>query len=201
MSKYYKRLLSLTLAMVMCFIYPVNSFAFSKDSEEDNLIKNKQLEIEHRLEVEEDDIWETYDEIDGVKYYFKDTPQYTINIIEDTVTHIYIKDKSENTIKVYEKNSNSMMNNSMLDSEKFDYNFGLNNQDIKKYVENCALKEEYNVKDFEISELRASEYEIARRIDKKLAEYYGSTYSDKYIDSMREKGKQAKLYKSMHFER
>lgn len=189
----------------MCFIYPINSFASSQEGIEDRLIESKQLEIEHDFELEEYDAWETYDEIDGVKYYFKDTPQYTINIIEDDSVHVYLKDKSENKLKVYEKTSNYIMKNSIFDNttqkDSCDFNIGLNDQDIEKYISGFELKEEYNVSDFEVGETRASEYEIARRIDEKLSEYYGSTYSNKFIDSMYEQGKYARLYESMHFER
>lgn len=204
MKKFYNRLLSFVLAMVMCFMIPVNSFVFAQESNKGRLIDNKLVDIGHDNELEEYEIWETYDEKDGVKYYFKDTPQYTINIIGDANIHVYFKDKSKNTLKVYENNQNTITQNSTLNNIKIDlpdFSSGLNDKDIEQYVSNCELKEEYNVSDFEINEFRASDYEIARRIDKKLSEYYGSTYSSKLIDSMSEQGKYAKLYERMHFER
>lgn len=203
MIKNVKRILSIIISVSMCFIYPVNSFALSQQIQKDDLNESKLSEFNHEFELEENDIWETYDEIDGVKYYFKDTPEYTLNVIKDSITRVYLKDKKADILKVYEDDSNTATTDKMfntIEKDVFNSNYRLISQDIRQSFEKLNLKEEYKVSDFKIGELRTTDYEIAKRIDNKLSEYYGSPYSNKLIDSLSEKGKYAKLYESMHFE-
>ncbi len=200
-----KKIISLGLVLSILLVYPINSFAQSQDEQNNPRL----LEVEHDYDLENSDSWETYDEIDGVNYYFKDAPEYTVNIIKSDKEYIYIKDKKENSLKVYKKDLN--VSNTDLRAMKIERNApNLENEikyeDIKSYVANADLKEEYNVSDFDDSlsrtaELRSSDAQITQRIDKKLSEKYGSPYSNKFIDSMKEQGKEAKLYQSMHFER
>lgn len=202
MGKLYKKMLSLMMVVIICVINSINIFAYSERIEED--IQNISLEKEHDFEFENDEVWETFDEIDGVRYYFKDTPNYTLNIIDNNITkQVYFKDKNSETIKVYEDILESTMNNYILNNVKdvlYNSKIHLKEQDIEYYVSEFDLKEEYNIREFEMSTLRSSDGEVARRIEEKLSEYYGDPYSNKFIDSMNEQGKYAKLYESMHFE-
>lgn len=205
MGKHYKKILSLVMTIIICVINSVGVFAYSQGIEEDIQFKNRLLEDEHNYEFENDEVWETFDEIDGVKYYFKDTPEYTVNIIENNmIKQVYFKDKNEEILKVYEDTQDSKMNKYLDNDVKdflYDSNFDLKEQDIQHYISEFDLKEEYDIKEFEMSGLRSSDGEIAGRIDEKLSEYYGEPYSNKFIDSINERGKYAKLYESMHFER
>lgn len=236
MKKFQKRLVSLVLVLSMVTVPFSNKIAFAENA--NGAIDYRVLETEHDDEFIDDEVWETYDEIDGVKYYFKDTSNYTVNVIEDNKgdMYLYVKDKISNTIQSYEKKSEKKFDGLMSSSKEADI-FVLDKNsdynDIEELVNGCQLVEEYKMDDFlleefsiderlednsllsqnaavlqeekinldEEVELNASTTSVGSRVDRKLKSYYGNPFSNRHIGTYRERGKTAKLYHSMHFER
>lgn len=130
------------------------------------------------------------DEIDGVLYYFRDTSKFTVTITQYKSGYVEIayKDKTNNSVKVFDAGVKPRMNlNNFSEISK------LEGVDTLKVIETIdANTINYN---------RESEYEIAKRIDNKLSEYYGSPYYGKFRGSLTKEGYTANLYESMHFER
>lgn len=235
MKKFQKRLVSLVLVLSMVVVPFSNNIAFAENA--NGTLDYRVLEKEHDDEFIDDEVWETYDEIDGVKYYFKDTSRYTVNVIEDNKgdMYLYVKDKISNTIQSYEKKSEKKFDGLMSSYKEVDIFVLDKNSDyseIEELINSCQLVEEYKMDDFlleesniddlsednnllsqnagvlqekidldEEVELNASTTSVASRVDRKLRSYYGSPFSNRHIGTYREKGKTAKLYHSMHFER